>query len=231
MDVSVWIALGAGLASFLSPCVLPIVPTYLVYLTGYSVGDMAEGKDLNRGWVLLNASLFIAGFSTVFILFGLSASFIGQVFLRNQLILTKIGGIVVIVFGLHKIGLFKLRPLLKEKRLGFVPKKAGLLNSLLMGMAFSIGWTPCIGPVLGSILMIAGTHSEVLWGAILLAFYSLGLAVPFFLTALGLTSLFKYFGKAGKYLPAIEVVSGVLLVIIGIMIYTGYFTFLSSYFG
>ncbi len=222
-ELSLWIALAAGLASFFSPCVLPLVPTYMAYITGYSVNDMSTNHNLNRKWILTNALLFILGFSVVFILFGLSASFFGRLLLFQRFTLQKIAGVVVILFGLHKIGLVTLRPLLREKRWSRPLGKASLINSLLLGIAFSLGWTPCVGPVLGTILVLAGTEANLGSGALLLITYSFGLAIPFFLTALGISSMAKYLGKVKPYLGIIEILSGVLLIIVGVLVYTNYF--------
>lgn len=231
LNVTGWVALGAGLASFVSPCVLPLVPTYITYLTGVSLDELTSYKQINRALVLANALAFVFGFSVVFVFLGLSASLVGQFLLRNRLIFRKLAGVVIILLGLHMTGVFRFLFLMQEKRFNIVPKRVGVLNSFLLGIAFSFGWTPCIGPILGTILMVAGMEARAAQGAWLLALYSLGLVIPFLIAALGIAWLLPYFRKIRRHMRAIEVASGVLLIAVGVMVYLDYFTRLAALLG
>lgn len=225
------LALGAGLVSFLSPCVLPLLPTYLTYITGVSTNQLSvEKNSLLKINVLLNALAFISGFSLIFILFGLSASAVGKLLLRNQILLRKTSGIIIIFLGLNMLGLLKLDWFQREKRFSFIPGKAGPLNSLLLGMVFSAGWTPCIGPILGSILLVASNTANLTMGIYLLSAYSLGLAIPFLLAALSIGWLMPLIRRWSYLLPIINKISGVLMIILGVMMFTNYLARLSSIF-
>ena len=183
-SVSVVVALMAGVLSFLSPCVLPLVPSYLSFVTGMSLEDLQEGVD--RKATLIHSLLFVAGFSIIFITLGASASFLG-VFLRYyEVWIARIGGVLIIILGLHLIGVFRIAPLMRERRIHVNDRPAGYVGTLGVGAAFGAGWTPCIGPVLGAILTLAGTQDTVWSGVILLSVYSLGLAIPFLISALAL---------------------------------------------
>lgn len=227
--VPLGMAVLAGLVSFLSPCVLPLVPTYLSYLTGVSVRELSgEGLSGMRAAVLKNALAFIGGFAVVFIAFGLSASALGQLLARHQVLLRRVSGAMIILFGLQMTGLIKVGALHREKRVAFAPGKAGVFNSLLMGMAFSAGWTPCIGPVLGSILLLASNSSGAWEGGYLLAAYSLGLAIPFLAAAVAVGPLAKGLRRWSHLLPLVAVLGGALMVVVGVMVFTGYFSRLSG---
>ncbi len=220
-----------GLLSFVSPCVLPIVPGYLSFISGVSFDDMktAANRSAVRKRVLITSLMFILGFSVVFISLGASATIVGQT-LREQLgIITKIAGGIIIVFGLHMIGVFKIPFLNYEKRFHSSSKPLGLLGAFLVGLAFAFGWTPCIGPILAAILAIASQQSTVWKGILLLTAYSAGLGIPFLLAGLSMSVFFGAFNKLKVHLHKIEIVSGVLLVIVGVLILTNSLTIISAY--
>lgn len=226
-SVGIAVAFGAGILSFLSPCVLPLVPSYLSFVTGMTLEDLQEGVD--RGTALTHSLLFVAGFSAVFILLGASASFLGQFFRQYELWIARIGGVVIVLLGLHLVGVLRIAPLMREKRVQVHDKPAGYMGTVGVGMAFGAGWTPCIGPVLGGILTFAAS-SEHFWSGVgLLAVYSAGLAVPFLLTAVALERFLETFARFRRFLPTVQKASGVLLIGLGILLLTGTFTVLSSY--
>lgn len=230
-SVSLLLALGAGLLSFLSPCVLPLVPTYLSYLAGASLADLGDSDNLEfkrRLWG--NALAFVAGFSLVFIFLGLSASALGQLLLTHKGLLRQVSGVLIILFGLHLTGLLRWSWLQRERRVHFIPRQATPLNSVLMGMAFSAGWTPCIGPTLGSILMLSSNSATIWQGGALLAVYSAGLAIPFLTVTMAVKPAVRLLRRWSRWIPVITVLSGVLMVIIGVMVYTNYFVRLSGLF-
>ena len=226
-SVSLGVALMAGVLSFLSPCVLPLVPSYLSFVTGMSLEDLQEGVD--RRATLVHSLLFVAGFSLIFILLGASASFLGVFLKHYEDWIARIGGVVIIILGLHLVGIFRITPLLRERRIHVNDKPAGYLGTLGVGAAFGAGWTPCIGPVLGAILTLAGTQDTVWAGVGLLSVYSLGLAIPFLLSALALDAFLKGFSRFRTLLPIVEKVSGVMLIVLGLLLVTGSFTILSAY--
>ena len=210
-----FIAFGAGLLSFLSPCVLPLIPGYISYISGSSLNELIEKKTVN----IFPIILFAIGFSVVFISFGATASFLGSVILNNSYHLRIASGIIIIVFSLHILGIINLNFLNYEKRI-YTEKKSGIFSSLLVGMAFGFGWTPCIGPILGSILALASTEQSLNRGILLLVFYSLGLAIPFILSGY-LIQKFLVFSKNIKSKMNIILKSGgALLLITGILMIT-----------
>ncbi len=225
-DVSFFLAFSAGFLSFLSPCVLPLVPAYLSYLTGASVSDLESSKQRNQA--IYKSIGFVIGFSAIFILMGLSVTTIGKVFIKNRELFTRLSGLLIILFGIHISGILKFKALYFEKRLFRLQDSKA--SSVLMGMAFAAGWTPCIGPILSSILLYAGSMDTIGKGVLLLSAYSLGLAVPFLATAAAIGSFLKYFRRITKYFPIISLISGILLVIVGVLIFTNNFSILSSYF-
>lgn len=226
-EVGIFIALTAGIFSFLSPCVLPLVPSYLTFVTGMSLEDLQEGTD--RKTTLIHSVLFVTGFSVIFILLGASASFLGQFFKAYDIWISRIGGLIIIALGLHLAGVFRLMPLMQEKRLHLANKPAGYLGTLGVGMAFGAGWTPCIGPVLGAILTY-GFSQDTMWAGVgLLAVYSLGLAIPFLVSALALDWFLGAFKKFRKWIPVVEKASGILLIFLGVLLLTGTFTLLSTW--
>jgi cytochrome c-type biogenesis protein len=219
----------AGLLSFLSPCVLPLVPGYVSLISGTSVETLvAPERKLLRS-VMLNSVMFILGFSIVFILLGAGATVMGQVVGRFRRDLTFIAGIVIIVFGLHLTGLWKIKALYADKRLHEVKGGSSPLGAFVVGFAFAFGWTPCIGPILAGILTLAAAEETVTKGMGLLAVYSAGLAVPFLLTSLGVDRFLAFYGRFRRHLHTVEIASGVLLIAIGALVLTGRFTVLSGY--
>lgn len=226
-DISILLAFSAGLLSFLSPCVLPLVPAYITYITGSAVSELSSGKA--RLFALYKALGFALGFSIIFIAMGASITSIGRFLTGNQDIFRKIGGTVIVLFGIHITGIFKIKTLYYEKRVIPFEKLGKNISSVFIGMAFAAGWTPCVGPILASILIYAGSMDTISMGVMLLAAYSLGLAVPFLLTAYAIGSFSKYFMKISKYLDAISVFSGVLLIFMGFLIFTNKVSILSRY--
>ena len=227
VEVGVFIAFTAGIFSFLSPCVLPLVPSYLTFVTGMSLEDLQEGVD--RKTTFTHSLLFVVGFSSIFILLGASASFLGQFFRAYELWITRIGGVVIVLLGMHLAGVFRMTPLLREKRLHLNDKPAGYLGTLGVGVAFGAGWTPCIGPALGAILTY-GMAQDTMWAGVgLLTVYSLGLAIPFLLASLALNWFLQTFQKFRAWIPIVEKASGVLLILLGILLLTGQFTLLASW--
>ncbi|ABE63398.1 cytochrome c biogenesis protein, transmembrane region [Nitrobacter hamburgensis X14] len=221
-DVSVPAALVAGLVSFLSPCVLPLVPPYLVYLTGATIEHVShdETAKVSKRAVMLAALVFVLGFSTVFVALGASASFIGGLIRAWSAQLSIVAGIVIIVMGLHFLGLTRIGFLMREGRLT-APKPVGLWGAYVMGLAFAFGWTPCIGPILAAILSVAAAEATVVKGAGLLAVYSAGLGIPFLLAALMIEQFASLLKRMKRHLNTVERVMGVLMVLTGIAFLTG----------
>ncbi len=226
-SVGIGIAFGAGVLSFLSPCVLPLVPSYLSFVTGMSLEDLQEGLD--RRATLVHSLLFVGGFTGIFLILGASASFLGQFFRAYEVWISRIGGLIIVVLGLHLAGAFNLTPLMREKRVHLNDKPAGYLGTLGVGAVFGAGWTPCIGPVLGAILTFAASQEQFWSGVSLLFVYSLGLAVPFLLSALALDGFLRVFARFRRFLPVVQVASGALLVVLGILLLTGTFSALTTY--
>jgi cytochrome c-type biogenesis protein len=226
-DISILLAFSAGLLSFLSPCVLPLVPAYISYLTGSSIEDLKNDKA--KLFTLYKSFGFVLGFSIIFILMGVSITSLGQLLITHKNLFRKIGGALIVLFGLHTIGVFKVKLFYREKRFLYFNKIKGPFSSVIMGMAFAAGWTPCIGPILSSILIYATSMDSIGKGVLLLVMYSLGLAVPFILTAMAIESFTKQFRKFSKYLPIISTISGVLMIVMGIMIFMNKLAILSQY--
>jgi cytochrome c-type biogenesis protein len=226
-EVGFLIALSAGVLSFLSPCVLPLVPSYLSFVTGMSLDELEAGSD--RRGTLTHAALFVLGFTIVFVLLGASASFLGQFFRVYDVWVARIGGLIILLLGLHLTGVLRLAPLMREARVHVADRPVGRLGAVVVGMAFGAGWTPCIGPVLGGILTYAYVQ-ETFWSGVGLLFvYSMGLAIPFMATALALDRFLLGFKRFRRFLPAVQVASGVLLIVLGILLITGSFTVLTSW--
>lgn len=228
--LSFMIAFSAGFLSFVSPCVLPLVPSYLAYITGLSLDELTrEGQTPQTRWLTLkNSALFILGFSTVFIFFGASATAAGRLLLTYQEIIRQVGGVLIVVFGLYIMGLFRLPLLMVEKRMHFDRKPAGDIGTFLVGIAFAAGWTPCVGPILGAILLYASTAESVLQGVWLLTFYSLGLGLPLFLSALGLNAFLQHSKQIRSYMRSVSLVSGAFLIVVGVLIFTNSFSTLTA---
>jgi cytochrome c-type biogenesis protein len=225
-------ALAAGFLSFISPCVLPLIPGYISFVSGASLDEIRGGgatSSASRRTVLMTSLAFVVGFSLVFIALGATASAIGKLVMRNLPLLGKIAGAVIIIFGLHTMGVFRLQFLEMEKRAQGQTKPAGLLGAMFVGVAFAFGWTPCIGPILAGILAVAGSRDSVREGVLLLAVYSLGLAIPFLLTSLAIDRFFALTSRIRRHYHAIEMVSGGLLVAIGLLIFTGRLTIITTF--
>lgn len=229
-DVSFPLAFLAGVLSFLSPCVLPLVPSYVSFITGISFEDLKEGTDGKkiRFLTITNSLAFICGFSLIFVALGASSSAVGQFFFDYQEWIRIGGGILVIFFGLFISGIVKIDFLTRERKFHMSGKPAGYIGSFLVGMTFAAAWTPCIGPILGTILLYASSHGSAAYGFKLLSVYSLGLAVPFFLSSLMFNSFLSYSAKIRKYMRVVMLLSGALLIVFGILLLTNNVRLLSS---
>jgi cytochrome c-type biogenesis protein len=221
-DISIPLAFLAGVLSFLSPCVLPLIPSYVSFITGISFKDLTVGTDRKKIHYLTitNSIAFIFGFSTVFIALGVSSSAVGSFFFQYMDMIRIIGGVLVIIFGFFIAGILKLDFLMIQKKIYLSGKPAGYLGTFFVGMTFAAGWSPCIGPILGTILVYAGSKGSALYGLQLLAAYSLGLGVPFFLSALAINVFLSYSPKLAKFMRVIMLISGLLLIIFGILLLT-----------
>jgi cytochrome c-type biogenesis protein len=222
-DISILAALVAGIVSFLSPCVLPLVPPYIVYLTGTTIEQVAAAQPIaaSRRAVMTAALAFVAGFSTVFVALGASASLAGALLRAWSHELSIVAGVAIIIMGLHFLGLTRIGFLMREKRLP-IPKPVGLGGAYVMGLAFAFGWTPCIGPILAAILSLAASEATVAKGAGLLAVYSAGLGIPFLIAAFAIDSFAGVLARCRTWLPTVERVMGALLVLTGIGFLTGF---------
>jgi cytochrome c-type biogenesis protein len=233
-DVSLLAAFGAGILSFISPCVLPLVPGYISFVSGVSFDQMqaadAASRAATRRQMLITSLAFVLGFSVVFICLGASATAIGHLLRHQKTILERIAGGVIIIFGLHLAGVFRIKWLDKDTRVQTSGRPASPIGAFLVGLAFAFGWTPCIGPILGGILAIAGSKNSVGEGVGLLAVYSAGLGIPFLVTSLAIDRFFVASKRIRKYYKPIEIASGALLVVLGVLIFTNRFTILSNYF-
>ncbi|WP_180901728.1 cytochrome c biogenesis CcdA family protein [Martelella soudanensis] len=232
-DISFLSALLAGALSFLSPCVLPLVPPYLCYMAGISVDQLkggGEAKPPSQWAVLLPALFFTLGFATIFVALGAGASTIGQLLRQHMDILSKVGGVVIILMGLHFLGVLRIPILSREARFHGGGKPASVTGAYIMGLAFAFGWTPCIGPVLGAILAVAATKATVANGAVLLAVYSLGLAVPFWIAAFFSGAFMRFLARFRKHLGAVEKIMGVLLILTGVAFLFGFIADMAIWF-
>jgi cytochrome c-type biogenesis protein len=231
IDLNVLVALTAGLFSFLSPCVLPLIPSYLSFVSGVSVEEAraAQVESHVRRRVVLNSVAFIFGFSVVFVSLGISASFLGSVFLSYRNLIRVLGGLFITLVGLYLVGLFKVPLLNRYVRFNLKHKPAGYLGSVLVGLTFAVAWTPCVGPILGAILALAGASGELGRGLALLTAYAAGLAIPFFLSAVALNSFLHFSQFFRRYIHAVHVAAGMVLVIVGILLLTDYMTVLNIY--
>ena len=218
------IAFGAGLISFLSPCVLPLIPGYISYISGNSINELIEKKRVN----LLPIILFTLGFSLVFITFGAASTFLGQILLKNSFELRIIAGLIIIILSLHIIGIININFLNYEKRFQTNSNKT-FLSSILIGMAFAFGWTPCIGPILGSILVLAATENSLMEGILLLSFYSIGLAIPFILSGFLIQKFLIFSKNFKKNVKIVSKIGGIILLITGILIITNHLQMLGYY--
>ena len=218
------IALGAGLISFLSPCVLPLIPGYISYISGSSLSELIEKKNIN----LIPIILFTVGFSIVFIIFGAASTFLGQILLQNSFELRIIAGLVIIIFSLHIIGIINIKFLNYEKRID-TSISSNFFSPILIGMAFAFGWTPCIGPILGSILVLAATEESLTKGILLLSFYSFGLAIPFILSGYLIQRFLIFSKNFKKNIKLVSKIGGIILLITGILIITNQLQALGYY--
>ncbi len=227
-NVSIITAFSAGVISFISPCVLPLIPSYISFITGISFEELSSIRGVRRA-LIVHSALFVLGFSIIFIGLGASATFIGKFLMENQEVIRRIGGIIIIIIGIHMTGIINIKFLERERRVYIRDNPKGYVGSLLVGIGFAAGWTPCIGPILGAIIFLAGTSKSIWSGIFLLSAYSLGLGLPFFLTAVGINRFIVYFDKFKGYMRYIPILSGIFLIFIGILIYTDYFSALSGY--
>jgi cytochrome c-type biogenesis protein len=223
------LAFFAGLTSFLSPCVLPLVPGYLSMISGVGLEELKAPQANLMRRVMVNSIVFICGFSVVFIALGLAATGVGQVLGMYKHTLARIAGVVIIIFGLHLTGLFKIKALYTDARLHNVKGSSTPLGAFVIGFAFAFGWTPCLGPILSGILAVAAEQSTLVKGALLLGVYSLGLAMPFLLTALLMERFLKFYSRFRSHMHALEIASGGLLIALGILLVLGRFTLISNW--
>ncbi len=229
-DVSFYLAFAAGVFSFLSPCVLPLVPSYLAFVTGLSFEQLTKGHQGRLRKVVLGHSLlFIAGFSLIFTILGASATLAGQFLAEHRDTIRIVGGVLIIFLGLFISGVFSLGFLQTEKKFHLQDKPIGYLGSLLVGITFAAGWTPCVGPILSSILLYASTAQDVRTGIFLLVSYSLGLGLPFLVCSLALNTFLSFFRKTHSYLGIINKIAGILLIAVGILLVTNSFGILNEY--
>lgn len=224
-------AFFAGLVSFLSPCVLPLVPGYISLISGASVEELQTGNRKLMKTVMLHSVMFILGFTLVFVTLGAAASGLGQLAHAYKKYLTWAAGVVIIIFGIHLTGIFKIKALYADKRLHTIGGGKSPIGAFVVGFAFAFGWTPCIGPILGGILGLAADSGTMAKGVFLLWVYSLGLAVPFLLTSIGVDRFLVFYGRFRRHLHTVEILSGVLLIAIGGLILAGHFTWLAARLG
>jgi cytochrome c-type biogenesis protein len=230
-QISGIIAFSAGLLSFASPCVLPLVPSYITYITGVSFKELtdAQARSKLRWATIFHSLFFIMGFSLIFILMGASASYLGQLLTEYQSWIMKAGGVLIILLGIHFTGIINIPFLQMEKRFEMRRKPLGYVGSFLVGVAFAAGWTPCIGPILSTILIYASTTKSFTTGILLLTYYSIGLGIPFFLSSLAFNSFLSAFDKIKRYMRIITIISGLFLIGIGILFLTDTFKDINSY--
>ena len=229
LEIGIAVAFGAGVLSFLSPCVLPLVPSYLSFVSGVGLDDLEAGGSAARRAAFVHSLFFVLGFTLIFMTLGASATFVGRLFRAYQLWIARVGGGVIVLFGLYLLGLRPGLFLARERRIHLQNKPLGYLGSTLVGVTFGAGWSPCIGPILGGILMFAATREMMTDGLLLLGFYSLGLAVPFLVSSLAVSWFLGTFARFRRYLPWVERISGALLVLVGILLITGRFTALAAW--
>lgn len=228
-------AAGGGLASFLSPCVLPLVPAYLCLVAGTSLDQLEARSKLENSpainWkVVTMAFLFVLGFSTVFILLGAGASFINRILIQHMDILSKIAGAIIVVFGVHMTGIIRIPLLYREARFNTIDKPQNWLGAYVIGLAFGFGWTPCIGPILGTILALAAADSSLAHGVSMLAVYALGLGIPFMIAAFAINPFLGFMRRFRKYFKAMEIGTGLIIIATGLLIFTGQFQILAYWF-
>ena len=218
----------AGLLSFFSPCVLPLIPAYFTFITGYSLEELTEGNIEIRKKVILSTISFVLGFSVVFILMGGSASYLGGLIYKYKNLIRIVGGVLIIILGIHLTGVFRIRSLEFEKRIQIKKKPIHFLGTFIIGMAFGAGWSPCIGPLLGSILIVAGSQETIGQGMVLLGVYSAGLALPFVIISVFINFLLVFMKRATRVLKYVNVVAGILLILVGLVLVTNKLYLFSS---
>ncbi|MEO7966380.1 MAG: cytochrome c biogenesis protein CcdA [Gemmatimonadaceae bacterium] len=224
-SIGLLVAFGAGLLSFLSPCVLPLIPSYITFITGLSFEDVQHQKRT----ALIHGLLFTLGFSLIFIALGAGASLIGRLLFDQRDMIAKVGGVLIIVFGLYMLGILNIGAFSRERRVHLADKPVGYLGTVLVGFAFGAGWTPCIGPILGSIITYAGSEASLSRGVALLTMYSLGLAVPFIISAIAVDRFHLFFQKFRRQMIWMQRGAGVLMILVGILMITSQFTILAGY--
>jgi cytochrome c-type biogenesis protein len=228
-SIGILVAFLAGLLSFLSPCVLPLVPSYVSFVTGLGMEELEQGGGDVKRVTLVHSLLFVAGFTLIFLLMGASATYIGQLLRVYQDIIARIGGLIIILFGVYLLGVIPIAALSRERRFQFQNRPVGYAGTVAVGVAFGAGWVPCIGPILGAILTLAATRANVAEGVGLLGVYSAGLAIPFLLSAVALTAFLAWFQRFRRYLRYVEWVAGILLIFVGLLLVTGKFTLLAGW--
>jgi cytochrome c-type biogenesis protein len=236
MDSSIGFAIVtafvAGILSFLSPCVLPLVPGYISIISGFSLDQLkgnAPSASLKRS-VILSSIMFVIGFSISFVAIGATATAVGRMILTQMPFLQKVAGIIMVIFGLHVLGVFRITALYQDKRMHSVKTSSGMLGALVLGLVFALGWSPCLGPILSVIFGLAAEQETVVKGMFLLLVYSAGLGVPFLMTSMGLNQFLAFYNRFKKHFRALEVVSGVLILSVGVLIFTGQMTRMNQYF-
>lgn len=236
MDSSIGFAIVtafvAGLLSFLSPCVLPLVPGYISIISGFSL-DQLKGKALDSSLkraVMMSSVMFILGFTISFVALGATATALGRLLLTQMPILRNIAGIIMIIFGLHVLGVFRIKALYQDKRMHNLQTSSGMLGALVLGLVFALGWSPCLGPILSGILGLASEQETVVRGMFLLFVYSAGLGIPFLMTSLGLNGFLSFYNRFKRHFRALEIISGILILGVGVLILTDRMTQLNQYF-
>ena len=224
-SIGVFIAFGAGLLSFLSPCVLPLIPSYVTFITGLSLDDVQNA----RRTALVHGSLFVLGFTLIFLAMGAGATLLGQVLVHNRDWISRIGGVVIIIFGLYLLGVLNIGFMSREARFHVADKPVGYFGTLFVGIAFGAGWTPCLGPILGSILVYTSSQADLVRGMWLLLAYSLGLAVPFLLSAVAIDRFSAFFQRMRKQMIWVSRISGLVMIAVGLLLVTNYFTILAAW--
>ncbi|SFL55622.1 cytochrome c-type biogenesis protein [Salibacterium qingdaonense] len=228
-DLTIWLAFGAGIISFLSPCVFPLIPAYLAQLTGTTISE--SRVNATRGLMVVRSLGFITGFTIIFLLLGASSTFLGQLFSQYNNMLQQIGGIVIVLFGLQMMGILSIRSLMTEKRIQTKKEKGStsFISSVMFGLLFAVGWSPCVGLVLGSILTLSSQSDTMLTGMMMLFIYSIGMGIPFLFVTIFYAKSLNKIRRFNVYMPYIQKASGMVMVAMGVLLFLGYYKMLSSY--